>query len=121
MKVTQHAVRTYASHAYNDPSFVNKALGSPIIIEPINLDDSGVPARIEVWLGEVPQWLGEAQKNRQDSKEGTPMRQRRQFSAEFKARVVLEVLSGQKRAAEVCREHQLKPDLLSRWKADFVT
>ena len=49
------------------------------------------------------------------------MRQRRQFSAEFKARVVLEVLSGQKRAAEVCREYQLKPDLLSRWKADFVT
>jgi transposase len=49
------------------------------------------------------------------------MRQRRQFSAEFKSRVVLEVLSGQKRAAEVCREHQLKPDLLSRWKADFVT
>jgi transposase-like protein len=32
------------------------------------------------------------------------MRQRRQFSAEFKARVVLDVLSGQKRAAEVCRE-----------------
>lgn len=52
---------------------------------------------------------------------GAPMRQRRQFSAEFKARVVLEVLSGQKRAAEVCREHQLKPDLLSRWKADFVS
>jgi transposase len=49
------------------------------------------------------------------------MRQRRQFSAEFKARVVLDVLSGQKRAAEVCREYQLKPDLLSRWKADFVT
>lgn len=49
------------------------------------------------------------------------MRQRRQFSAEFKARVVLEVLSGQKRAAAVCREYQLKPDLLSRWKADFVT
>src|SRR5258707_13931798 len=48
------------------------------------------------------------------------MRQRRQCSAEFKARVVLEVLSGQKRAAEVCREHQLKPDLLSRWKTDFV-
>jgi len=49
------------------------------------------------------------------------MRQRRQFSAEFKARVVLDVLSGQKRAAEICREYQLKPDLLSRWKADFVT
>jgi transposase len=49
------------------------------------------------------------------------MRQRRQFSAEFKARVVLEVLSGQKRAAEICREEHLQPDLLSRWRADFVT
>jgi transposase len=49
------------------------------------------------------------------------MRPRRQFTAEFKARIVLEVLSGQKRAAEVCREFQLKPDLLSRWKSDFVT
>jgi transposase len=49
------------------------------------------------------------------------MRQRRHFSAECKARVVLEVLSGQKRAAEMCREYHLKPDLLRRWKADFVT
>ena len=49
------------------------------------------------------------------------MRQRRHFSAEFKARVVLDVLSGQKRAMEVCREYQLKPDLLSRWKTEFVT
>jgi transposase len=48
------------------------------------------------------------------------MRQRRQFTAQFKAQVVLEVLTGQKRAAEVCRAYQLKPDLLSRWKADFV-
>ncbi len=48
-------------------------------------------------------------------------RQRRTFSAEFKARVVLEVLTGQKTAAQVCREQQLQPDLLSRWKADFVT
>jgi len=48
-------------------------------------------------------------------------RQRRNFSAEFKARVVLEVMTGQKTAAQVCREQQLKADLLSRWKADFVT
>jgi transposase len=48
-------------------------------------------------------------------------RQRRTFSAEFKARVVLEVLTGQKTTAQVCREQQLKPDLLSRWKAEFVT
>jgi transposase-like protein len=48
-------------------------------------------------------------------------RQRRTFSAEFKARVVLEVVSGQKTAAQVCREQQLQPDLLSRWKAEFIT
>src|SRR5690242_6554843 len=48
-------------------------------------------------------------------------RQRRTFSAEFKARAVLEVLTGQKTAAQVCREQRLQPDLLSRWKADFVS
>jgi transposase len=48
-------------------------------------------------------------------------RQRRSFSAEFEARVVLEVLTGQKTAAQICREQQLKPDLLSRWKAEFAT
>ena len=48
------------------------------------------------------------------------MPKRRQFSPEFKARVVLEVVSGAKSAAEVCREHSLKPDLLSRWKAEFL-
>src|SRR5260370_318926 len=46
---------------------------------------------------------------------------RRQFTAEFKAQRVLEVLSGRKTAAAVCREYQLKPDLLTRWKAAFVT
>lgn len=49
------------------------------------------------------------------------MRTRRQFTAEFKAQRVLEVLSGRKTAAAVCREYLLKPDLLTRWKADFVT
>lgn len=48
------------------------------------------------------------------------MRNRRVFSAEFKARVVLEVLSGAKTAAEVCREHQIKPQLFASWKAQFL-
>ncbi len=48
------------------------------------------------------------------------MRTRRNFSAEFKAKVVLEVLSGAKSAAEICREHNLKPDLLSHWKNQFL-
>jgi len=48
------------------------------------------------------------------------MRTRRKFSPEFKARLVLEVISGVKTASEVCREHNLKPDLLSKWKTTFV-
>ena len=48
------------------------------------------------------------------------MRTRRNFSAEFKAKVVLEALSGAKSAAEICREHNLKPDLLSQWKNQFL-
>jgi transposase len=45
---------------------------------------------------------------------------RRKFTPEFKAKVVLEVLSGTKSAAAICREYGLKPDLLSRWKTTFV-
>src|SRR3954452_20492271 len=45
-----------------------------------------------------------------------PMRRRRSFTAEFKAQVVLEVLSGQRSASEAARQHKLKPELISRWK-----
>ena len=44
----------------------------------------------------------------------------RKFSSEFKAKLVLEVISGSKTAADVCREHNLKPDLVSKWKAAFL-
>jgi len=47
-------------------------------------------------------------------------RTRRNFSAEFKAKVVLEILSGNKSTADVCREYNLKPDLVSHWKSQFV-
>jgi transposase-like protein len=45
---------------------------------------------------------------------------RRHFSAEFKAKIILEVISGAKPAAEVCREHSIKPQLLSQWKNYFL-
>ena len=45
-----------------------------------------------------------------------PKRRRRTFTAEFKAQVVLEVLSGQRSAAESARQHKLKPELIARWK-----
>ena len=48
------------------------------------------------------------------------MAQRRKFTAEFKVQVVLDLLSGAKSAAELCREHQLNPQLLARWKTEFV-
>ena len=34
--------------------------------------------------------------------------------------MVLEVISGAKTASEVCREHNLKPQLLSSWKAQLL-
>ncbi|MBI1741684.1 transposase [Candidatus Acetothermia bacterium] len=34
--------------------------------------------------------------------------------------MVLEVLSGTKTNAEACREYQLKPEILSKWKTHFV-
>jgi transposase len=48
-------------------------------------------------------------------------RTRRNFSAEFKAKVVLEIISGSKTAAEVCREYNLKADLVSHWKNQFMS
>jgi transposase len=48
------------------------------------------------------------------------MTQRRRFTAEFKAQVVLDVLSGSKSAAESCRQHQLNPQVLARWKTEFL-
>ena len=43
-------------------------------------------------------------------------RQRRAFSAKFKAEVVLALLTGAKTQAELCRQHELSPTLLSQWK-----
>ena len=44
----------------------------------------------------------------------------RTFSPEFKAQAVLAVLSGRKTAAEICRQHQIKPALFSKRKASFL-
>jgi transposase len=44
----------------------------------------------------------------------------RSFTAEFKAQVVLEVLTGVRSTSEACQHYQLKPDLISRWKTQFL-
>ncbi len=44
----------------------------------------------------------------------------RTFTPEFKAQVVLEILTGAKSAAAICREHHLKDSVVSRWKQEFL-
>lgn len=45
--------------------------------------------------------------------------ERRQYSPQFKLQVVLELLKGEKRAAQIAREHNIGQDLLSRWTELF--
>lgn len=45
---------------------------------------------------------------------------RRQYSAEFKAKVVLQVLSGEKTASEIYRAHKLNVNVLNRWRKEFL-
>jgi transposase len=52
--------------------------------------------------------------------EAHTMKQRRQFTPEFKAQVVLDILTGVQSPAEACRKHRLSPNLPSLWKAAFL-
>jgi transposase-like protein len=48
------------------------------------------------------------------------MTKRRKFSPDFKARVVMEMLTEQKSAAQASREYGIKDSVLSRWKQEFI-
>ena len=48
------------------------------------------------------------------------MAQRRKFKAEFKAKVVLELIAGKKSLSEASREYEIKDTVLSRWKQEFL-
>ena len=43
-------------------------------------------------------------------------RPRRSFPSDLKAQVVLQLLTGAASSAELCRKHNIKPQLLSHWK-----
>lgn len=45
---------------------------------------------------------------------------RRKFSPEFKVRVVMELLTGEKGLGEASREYQIKDSVLSRWRQEFL-
>ena len=47
-------------------------------------------------------------------------RTRRSFPPEFKAQIVLELLTGTASPAELCRKHNVKPQLLAYWKAAVI-
>jgi len=44
----------------------------------------------------------------------------RTFSREFKLEICQQISSGEKRPAQVCREHQLTPSLLHRWRQQYA-
>jgi len=44
------------------------------------------------------------------------MAKRRSFSAEFKARVALEALSGAHTMAELASRHKVHPNMIAQWK-----
>jgi transposase-like protein len=48
------------------------------------------------------------------------MIKRRKFTPEFKAGVVLEMITTQKRAAQASREYGIKDSVISRWKQEFI-
>ena len=48
------------------------------------------------------------------------MVERRKLSPEFKARVVLELISSKKGLMEASREYGIKDTVLSRWKQEFL-
>lgn len=48
------------------------------------------------------------------------MTERRKFSPEFKVKVVLEMLRGEKGVMQASREYGIKDTVLSRWKQEFI-
>jgi len=48
------------------------------------------------------------------------MEKRNRYTAEFKAKVVLELLREEQTLNEVAAKYQLNPQMISQWKSDFV-
>lgn len=48
------------------------------------------------------------------------MKKRNRYTAEFKTKVVLEVLLEEQTVNEIAAKYELSPVLVSRWKAEFL-
>ena len=44
----------------------------------------------------------------------------RQYTAQFKTRIVLEVLQGEKELGEIASENNLNPNMVRNWKREFL-
>ena len=47
--------------------------------------------------------------------------QRRQFTSAFKAQIALEALKEVKTITQIAADHQLHPNLVTRWRQDLLT
>jgi transposase len=45
---------------------------------------------------------------------------KRKFSSEYKVKLVLEALRGEKTLGEIASEHELNPNQLTNWKREFL-
>ena len=46
--------------------------------------------------------------------------QKRNYSSEFKAKVVLEVISGKRSVSEASRAHKVHSSVINRWRNEFL-
>jgi transposase-like protein len=44
----------------------------------------------------------------------------RQYTPEYKAKIVLEVLKGEKELGEIAAENELNPNMVRNWKQEFL-
>ncbi len=48
------------------------------------------------------------------------MKTRRRFSGEFKAKVALEAIRGERTISELATKHQLRPNQITQWKRQAI-
>jgi transposase-like protein len=48
------------------------------------------------------------------------MNKRRKFTPQFKSQIVLQLLSGDKSLAELCRQHELTAQMIGNWRQQFL-
>ena len=45
---------------------------------------------------------------------------RNQYTAEFKSKIVLDILQGNMELNEICSKHNLNPGMVRKWKQEFI-